>query len=51
MTETIKDNFVLFDLETTGLSTDTDAVIEISALKVMGGQFPQDKVWRDKISQ
>ena len=26
-------NYVLFDLETTGLSTDKDAVIEISALK------------------
>ena len=42
MTETIKDNFVLFDLETTGLSTDTDAVIEISALKVMGGKIVEE---------
>ena len=32
------DNYVLFDLETTGLSPDTDAIIEISALKVDGGE-------------
>ena len=29
---------VIFDLETTGLSPETDAVIEISALKVSGGE-------------
>ena len=31
-------DYVLFDLETTGLSPDTDAIIEISALKVIGGE-------------
>lgn len=31
-------DYVLFDLETTGLSPETDAVIEISALKVAGGE-------------
>ena len=36
--EHIKD-YVIFDLETTGLSTETDAVIEISALKVSGGEI------------
>ncbi len=32
------DNYVLFDLETTGLSPEKDAIIEISALKVSGGE-------------
>ena len=31
-------DYVLFDLETTGLSPDTDAIIEISALKVIDGE-------------
>lgn len=31
-------DYVLFDLETTGLSPDTDAIIEISALKVIGDE-------------
>lgn len=30
-------NYVIFDLETTGLDTDMDAIIEISALKVKDG--------------
>jgi len=30
-------NNVLFDLETTGLPTDNDAVVKISALKVING--------------
>ena len=30
-------NYVIFDLETTGLDTDMDAIIEISALKVRDG--------------
>ncbi|MBR3248189.1 MAG: topoisomerase DNA-binding C4 zinc finger domain-containing protein [Clostridiales bacterium] len=32
-------DYVIFDLETTGLDTDNDAVIEISALKVAGGEI------------
>ena len=35
-------NYVLFDLETTGLSTDKDAVIEISALKVINGAISEE---------
>ena len=31
-------NYIIFDLETTGLDTDMDAIIEISALKVKGGE-------------
>ena len=31
--------YVIFDLETTGLDTDTDAIIEISALKVENGEI------------
>ena len=30
-------NYVIFDLETTGISPNYDEVIEISALKVKGG--------------
>ena len=37
MINSVVDNYVLFDLETTGLSTDNDAVVEISALKVERG--------------
>lgn len=33
------EDYVIFDLETTGLSTESDAVIEISALKVSGGEI------------
>ena len=32
-------NYIIFDLETTGLNTDMDAIIEISALKVKGGEI------------
>lgn len=32
-----KDNYVIFDLETTGLSTDEDCIVEISAIKVKEG--------------
>ena len=35
-------DYVLFDLETTGLSSETDAVIEISALKVKNGEIIQE---------
>ena len=31
------EDYVVFDLETTGLSPETDSVIEISAIKVQGG--------------
>ena len=31
-------NYVLFDLETTGLSSETDAIVEISAIKVTNGE-------------
>lgn len=31
-------SYVVFDLETTGLSTEEDAIVEISALKVSNGQ-------------
>lgn len=31
-------DYVVFDLETTGISTYTDAVIEVSAVKVVGGE-------------
>lgn len=30
------ENYVIFDLETTGISTRDDAIIEISAIKVIG---------------
>lgn len=33
------DDYILFDLETTGLDTDRDAIIEISALKVKDGNI------------
>ena len=32
-------NYVIFDLETTGLNTESDAIIEISALKVRDGSI------------
>lgn len=32
------DNYVLFDLETTGLSPETDEIVEISAIKVEKGE-------------
>ncbi len=35
-------NYIIFDLETTGLSTDSDAVIEISALKVINGEVAEE---------
>lgn len=36
------DDYVLFDLETTGLLPDSDSVIEISALKVRGGEIADE---------
>ena len=35
-------DYVLFDLETTGLSTENDQVVEISALKVTGGEVTEE---------
>lgn len=35
-------DYTLFDLETTGLDTDKDAIIEISALKVRGGAVTEE---------
>lgn len=35
----ITSNYVLFDLETTGLNPESDAIIEISALKVKNGEI------------
>ncbi len=35
----IQNNYILFDLETTGLNPETDAIIEISALKVKDGKI------------
>lgn len=35
-------DYTIFDLETTGLSPDTDAVIEISALKVVNGEIIEE---------
>ena len=37
--ETYIPDYVLFDLETTGISCETDDVIEISAVKVVGGKI------------
>ena len=35
-------SYIVFDLETTGLSTDKDAVVEISALKVISGEVAEE---------
>jgi len=43
MTDSIDNsNYIIFDLETTGLSTDKDAVVEISALKVISGEVADE---------
>ena len=38
----IQNNYILFDLETTGLDPETDAIIEISALKVKDGEIVEE---------
>lgn len=38
-TATLDDDFVVFDIETTGLSPDKNNIIEIGAVKVSGGQI------------
>ena len=38
----IQNNYILFDLETTGLDPETDAIIEISALKVKDGEIDEE---------
>ncbi|MDD6796132.1 MAG: PolC-type DNA polymerase III [Clostridiaceae bacterium] len=37
--QTIKDSFVVFDLETTGFSSKNDKIIEIGAVKIENGQI------------
>ncbi|MCR5616229.1 MAG: topoisomerase DNA-binding C4 zinc finger domain-containing protein [Saccharofermentans sp.] len=37
-----KKEYIVFDLETTGLSSDSDEVIEISALKIKGGKIEDE---------
>ncbi len=39
MGQSLKDSFVVFDLETTGLKKDKDKIIEIGAVKVEGGRI------------
>ncbi len=37
-----RDDYVLFDLETTGLSSERDKIIEVAAVKVRGGQVVEE---------
>ncbi len=37
--QTLDDEFVVFDLETTGLKKETDKIIEIGAVKIKGGKI------------
>ena len=40
--DSLLSDYVLFDLETTGLSTENDQVVEISALKVTCGEITDE---------
>ena len=40
--DTLLSDYILFDLETTGLSTENDQVVEISALKITGGEITDE---------
>ena len=40
--DTLLSDYILFDLETTGLSTENDQVVEISALKISGGDITDE---------
>ena len=38
----IKADFIIFDLETTGISCENDKIVEISALKVVNGRVVEE---------
>ena len=40
--DTLLSDYILIDLETTGLSTENDQVVEISALKITGGEITDE---------
>ncbi|MBR1905494.1 MAG: topoisomerase DNA-binding C4 zinc finger domain-containing protein [Clostridiales bacterium] len=40
--DTLLSDYILFDLETTGLSTENDQVVEISALKITDGKITDE---------
>ena len=40
--DTLLSDYILFDLKTTGLSTENDQVVEISALKITGGEITDE---------
>jgi DNA polymerase III epsilon subunit-like protein len=42
--DTLLSDYILFDLETTGLSTENDQVVEISALKITGGEITDEEL-------
>ena len=42
----IPDEYVVFDLETTGLSPERDAIVEIGAVRIRGGQVQHHEVFQ-----
>lgn len=45
-------DYVLFDLETTGISRNTDEVIEISAVKVRNGRVVDEfSIWLIRVNR